>query len=95
MSNNGKLTFKKAVSVVKGYDIPVTELQEYCEAVVFIESTIGGVIESMGWMITTLKWQFRQDKGFTESIYEGDGMVEYSPEIYKAMEVLERLKGNG
>ena len=90
--SNGELTFKKAVSVVKGYDIPVTELQEYCEAVVYIESTIGDVIESMGWMIATLKWQFRQEKGFIESIYEGDNMVEYSPAINKAMEVLERLK---
>jgi len=95
MKSNGELTFKKAVSIIKGYDIPVSELQEYCEAVVYLESTIGDIIDSMGWMIATLKWQYRQDKGFTESIYEGDDMVEYSTEIYKAMKVLERLKGNG
>jgi hypothetical protein len=89
---NGELTFKKAVKVVKGYDIPVTELQEYCEAIVFVENIIEEAIESMGWMITNLKWQYRQDKGLTESIYEGDDLVEYSPEIRKAMEVLEKLK---
>lgn len=89
---NRELTFKKAVKVIKGYDVLVSELQEYCEAVAYVESTIGDVIESMGWMITTLKWQFRQEKGFTESMYEGDDIVEYSPEINEAMEVLERLK---
>ena len=90
--NNGELTFKKAVNVVKGYDVPVTELEEYCEAVVFLENTIADAIESMEWMIIQLKWKHRSQVDMENAVLYPDSVINWSPELIKSMEVLERLK---
>ena len=90
--NNGELTFKKAVSVIKGYDIPVTELEEYCEAMVYLESIIVDVIESMEWMIIQLKWKHRSQVDMEDAVNYPDSVINWSPDLIKAMEVLERLK---
>ena len=94
--NNGELTFKKAVKVVKGYDVPVSELQEYCEAVDFLETTIDDVIESMEWMVAQLKWQTKTIQNPDLSVLElaniSDSQISYSPELHEAMDVLEKLK---
>jgi len=93
--NNGELTFKKAVNVVKGYGVPVTELEEYCEAVVFLENTIADTIESMEWMLIQLKWKHRLELEMESKVLYPDLVINWSPELIKAMESLERLKGNG
>ena len=89
---NGELTLKKAVQVIKGYDIPVTELQEYCEAVVFLESFMDDVTDSMEWMIIQLKWKYRLQLEMDSEVLYPDSTINWSPKMIKAMEVLEKLK---
>jgi len=90
--NNGELTTKKALLTVQSYKTDDPDLKEYCESVVFMESLTYDIIESMEWMLTQLKWKHRSQLNMEDEKVFPDKDIPWSPEMKKAMKVLEKLK---
>lgn len=92
--NNGELTFQKAYTKVKHGAIPqaLEEMDEYIEAACYVDSLIDDVIKTLDWMIKHFKWKHRQQLGMEDEQKYPDSEINWSPEILKAIEVLEKLK---
>ena len=98
--DNGELTPEKAINKIKWYHgpddgklVPASELLEYCKAITYIESLMKDITGSMDWMVETLKLQIKAIQFPNEDALQvPDERVSYSPELSKAIEVLEKLK---
>lgn len=94
MSDNGELNLRKAFSNIQDSTMTTScvDLMEYCKAVVYIESLLNDVVTTLTWMLKQLKWKHREQLGMEDENTYPDSVVNWSPEIRKAMELLEKLR---
>ena len=94
--NNGELTFKKTLEKVTHLNPKAStphELSEYCTAVAHLDTLIDEAVESMEWMVKQLKWKHRLQLDMESEVLYPDAVINWSPEMIKAMKILDELKG--